>query len=350
MAYPELAIAPDHLKKIAAIERLAGGLRSPTGLGEHLGASLRRRSLIASTTALLRLEGRVVDLEEVKHVLAAVENHQLNLSRHSEEILRLFACLDTHTAEGEKDRQSIGVADLQKIHTSLFHGVPAYGLAKGALRDERLVLEAFDVQGKSVGDVFAGAPPRKLPGHLQEAFAGFSEGIAERRWHPLLLISWLLARLLSMQPFQFGSLRTSHLVCDLLLLEHGYPFVRMQSLEEIMTDDAGNYFVSLRRYQQTLESGEGGLGSWHSFFLACLLQQAVMAESLVRGSRERADLPLLQQDLIGLLRAHGKLTLKDVSELTGANRNTLKAHLKGLVARGILNRKGTGKGTWYELG
>jgi len=37
------------------------------------------------------------------------------------------------------------------------------------------------------------------------------------------------------------------------------------------------------------------------------------------------------------------------SENTGANRNTIKIHLKKLVETGHLTRRGVGRGTWYDL-
>lgn len=37
-------------------------------------------------------------------------------------------------------------------------------------------------------------------------------------------------------------------------------------------------------------------------------------------------------------------------EATGANRNTLKTHLRKLVESGHLTQHGSGRGTWYGLG
>jgi len=37
------------------------------------------------------------------------------------------------------------------------------------------------------------------------------------------------------------------------------------------------------------------------------------------------------------------------ASFTGANRNTIKAHLKVLVQKRMLTQVGKGKGTWYRL-
>ncbi len=44
----------------------------------------------------------------------------------------------------------------------------------------------------------------------------------------------------------------------------------------------------------------------------------------------------------------GLYPMGEAANLTGANRNTIKDHLKRLVEGGRLRRRGQGKGTWYE--
>jgi len=45
---------------------------------------------------------------------------------------------------------------------------------------------------------------------------------------------------------------------------------------------------------------------------------------------------------------NGRLTVREAVALTGANRNTVKDHLRRLVNSGRLARRGRGRGTWYE--
>ena len=44
---------------------------------------------------------------------------------------------------------------------------------------------------------------------------------------------------------------------------------------------------------------------------------------------------------------HERLTIGQVVQMTGANRNTVKKHLQSLVAAKHLAQHGKGKGTWY---
>ena len=64
-----------------------------------------------------------------------------------------------------------------------------------------------------------------------------------------------------------------------------------------------------------------------------------------------ATLPQLQLQLhiIEFAREHGHVTISNAIQLTGANRNTLKQHLRSLVERGHLKQQGAGRVVWYEL-
>jgi DNA-binding IclR family transcriptional regulator len=69
--------------------------------------------------------------------------------------------------------------------------------------------------------------------------------------------------------------------------------------------------------------------------------------------RERlvmAALPELDLRIIEFVREHGRATMADAMRVTGANRNTLKMHLRSLVEGRHLARHGTGKGSRYGIG
>ena len=54
--------------------------------------------------------------------------------------------------------------------------------------------------------------------------------------------------------------------------------------------------------------------------------------------------------LISIVREHGRVTIRDAVKITGANRNTVKDHIRQLMQSGHLSQHGHGKGTWYEKG
>ena len=63
-----------------------------------------------------------------------------------------------------------------------------------------------------------------------------------------------------------------------------------------------------------------------------------------------APMPELSLAIVEFVREHGRVTMAEMVQLTGASRNTLKVHFKKLVKDGKLNQQGQGRGVWYNLG
>ena len=85
------------------------------------------------------------------------------------------------------------------------------------------------------------------------------------------------------------------------------------------------------------------------FFLESLRKQVFVLESKIKTENVIAQLPPLSQEIVQIAKQHGKVMVRDAKRITGANRNTIKAHIAKLVRRGRLKMVGSGKGTWYKL-
>jgi len=84
------------------------------------------------------------------------------------------------------------------------------------------------------------------------------------------------------------------------------------------------------------------------YFLRALKKQKQRLETKIEREQMLATkLPELSVNILELAAEHGKLTVSQIVELTGANRNTVKKHLHALVANQNLTQHGKGKGTWY---
>ena len=165
----------------------------------------------------------------------------------------------------------------------------------------------------------------------------------------MLSIAILLVHFLAIHPFQDGNGRLSRILTTLLLLKSGYSHVSYSSLERVIEDNRDQYYLALRRAQSTLYTDKSTMNDWILFFLASLRKQISVLESKIEAEKLIAQLPPLSQDIVQIARQHGKITVRDVGSITGANRNTIKAHIKELVRRGQLEMVGAGKGTWYRL-
>jgi Fic family protein len=183
-----------------------------------------------------------------------------------------------------------------------------------------------------------------------EALVAWTRGALEGgELHPLLVIGAFTVRFLAIHPFQDGNGRLSRVITTLLLLRSGYEYAPFSSLERVIEENKDEYYRTLRGAQSTLGKSEQRLGEWLSFFLRCLAQQVKVLERKVERERLMAALSSLDEALLRLAKDHGRLTVASAVKLTGANRNTVKLHLRQLTEAGRLRLQGAGRGAWYEM-
>jgi Fic family protein len=168
--------------------------------------------------------------------------------------------------------------------------------------------------------------------------------------HPLLAIAVFIVTFLAIHPFEDGNGRLSRVLTTLLLLQAGYAYVPYSSLESVIEQNKGSYYIALRQTQVTIWEQPQVWAPWLVFFLRSLHAQVKRLEKKVEYEKiVLAAMPELSLRIIDLTRERGRITLQTAVELTGANRNTAKQHLQKLVAAGHMIRHGAGRGVWYGL-
>jgi Fic family protein len=209
-------------------------------------------------------------------------------------------------------------------------------------------VEAFDEHGNSLGIIFKTASPFGTPRMMTELVEWATDAAAGNEYHSLLTIGVFVVRFLAIHPFQDGNGRLSRVLTTLLLLRAGYNYVPYSSLERVIEENKDAYYRSLRKAQATLDNDESGLADWMVFFLRCLAQQKNVLSRKVEREGTMAPISPLDAELLRLAREHGRLTIRGAVAATGANRSTLKLHLRQLAKAGHLVMRGKQRATWYE--
>jgi Fic family protein len=171
----------------------------------------------------------------------------------------------------------------------------------------------------------------------------------EKNHHPLIVTAIFLLRFLAIHPFQDGNGRLSRILTTLLLLKNGYLYVPYSSLEHVIELNKENYYLALRRSQKPLGSAEENLNPWLEFFFQSLKTQKDSLSEKIKKEKLLLKQPELSQKILELAKHHGSLNNSMIQSATGANRNTIKVHLKKLVEGKWMVQHGTGKGTRYSL-
>jgi len=340
-----LEVTEQLLRSIAGIDEFKGRWAALGNLAPERLSALRRIATIESIGSSTRIEGVKLTDDEVEKLLSGLDIRSFR-SRDEQEVAGYAEVM-------ELIFESYREIPLSENHIRQLHGV----LLKYSQKDARHrghyknlpnSVEAFDENGRSIGVIFETASPFDTPRLMQELVDWTRTALESGQHHPLLIISVFVVRFLAIHPFQDGNGRLSRALSTLLLLRSDYVYVPYSSLERVVEDNKGEYYRTLRRAQATLEGDESRLHEWISFFIGCLVKQKNVLARKVEKEHLMTPLAPLSQELLGIIDSHGRITVRQAVSLTGANRNTIKHHLKQLVTSGRLVHRGTGRGTWYE--
>ena len=345
MDTPEFKLTQTELKLIAEIDEFKGKWQALSSLAPEQLTALRKVATVESIASSTRIEGVALSDQTVEKLLSGLQITSLH-SRDEEEVAGYAECI-------EQVFESYAHIPVDENHIKQLHQV----LLKYSSKDTRHRgeykklnnhVEAFDQNGKSAGIVFKTATPFDTPQKMTELTEWLALEWKNRQTHPLLTIAVFIVHFLAIHPFQDGNGRLSRVLTTLLLLQAGYGYVLYSSLERIIEENKEQYYLKLRRTQQTIYSDNDTIMEWATFFLRSLRKQVSVLEKKIDQENRLTQLPALSQTLLVAVRERGKLTVREAVQLTGANRNTIKRHLSQLVQRGTLQQEGIGKGTWYR--
>ena len=238
---------------------------------------------------------------------------------------------------------------IKQLHRDLLRYSEKDERHRGEYKAVRNDVGAFDPDGKMIGVVFETASPFDTPRRMQELIAWLKEANELKRLHPLLMIAVFVVTFLEIHPFQDGNGRLSRVLTTLLLLQAGYAYVPYSSLEAVIENSKENYYLSLRQTQGTIRSDTPNWQPWLVFFLRTLQQQKRRLAVKVESEKNTLmALPELAVKILDYVREHGRVTSRAMVREAGASPNTLKATFTSLVEKGLLERHGGGRSTWYS--
>ncbi|HLH32299.1 MAG TPA: Fic family protein [Terriglobia bacterium] len=344
--FKNLVLTSDLLRLVGEIDEFKGAWKAFGSLAPERLATLKQIATVESVGASTRIEGARLTDREVDVLLSNLD-------------LGSFRTRDEQEVAGYAEATKLVFDSWREIpfsenHIKQLHGI----LLKHSDRDEHhrgsyktLVnnVEAFDARGRSIGVIFETATPFDTPRMMEELVAWTNRELAGHTHHPLLVVAVFHVRFLAIHPFQDGNGRLARVLTNLLLLRAGYAYVPYSSLERVVEENREQYYRSLRSAQGTLDKDESHLMDWIRFFLLSLVEQKNALAEKVKREKLMTSLSALDEQLLQLVRQHGKLSLSDAQTLTKANRNTLKLHFRQLVQAGRLQLLGRGRSSWYEV-
>ena len=342
-----LKITPEILTLIAEIDEFKGAWSTLGRISPERLYALHRVATIESIGSSTRIEGASLSDKEVEVLLAGIEAKNF-ATRDEQEVAGYAETMDTVFAHWREI--SLTENHIKQLHRDLLKFSSKDERHRGDYKKHNNHVEAFGPNGESLGVIFRTASPFDTPRLMTEVVDWARTTLRARDWHPLITIAVFVVVLLEIHPFQDGNGRLSRILTTLLLLRAGYVYVPYSSLEGVIEQNKNAYYASLRQTQRTIRTDAPDWQPWLEFFLRSLQRQkALLEKKLERERLLLGKLPELSVQILELCRERGRVAVSDAVTVTGANRNTIKDHLKALKRAGHITQHGAGRGTWYGL-
>ncbi len=343
-----LVITPEILALIARIDEFKGAWAAIGRIAPERLNALKRVASLESIGSSTRIEGAKLSDKDVERLLSNLNVTNL-ASRDAQEVAGYAEALDTIFAHWLE--MPLTENHLKQLHRDLLTHSSKDQRHRGEYKKMDNQVEAFAADGRRLGVVFETTSPFDTPRLMTELVNWTRESLEAKMLHRLIVIAVFVVVFLQIHPFQDGNGRLSRIVTTLLLLRAGYSYVPYSSLEAIVEQSKEHYYAALRRTQRTIRTESPDWQPWLTFFLRSLQAQVKQLEGKIE--RERlifASLPELSVQIMELCGGHGRITVAEVVKATGANRNTVKDHLRKLTRADHLSRYGAGRGAWYGVG
>ncbi len=338
-------VSPEILKKIALIDELKGLWRGSAKLNPHVLSQLKASVIITSTGASTRIEGSRMSDEDVARLIRGLKTKPPK-GRDAEEVAG-YADLLGRIFDNYKTLK-LTEGQILQFHEILLHFSSKDQREKGKYKSSDNVVVARGNKGEEVV-LFRPTPPFLVAKEMTEILEWTNKALQIKDVHPILVITNFIFEFLAIHPFHDGNGRLSRALTNLLLLQVGYAYVPYVSLEEIIEDRKGNYYLSLRGAQRHHKSEHEDITTWVLFLLDALLKQAESSRSLLERDKPEQMLSEKQIEIFRLFDENKELSPRNVSELLKQiPLPTIKQVLARLVKLGLIKRIGLGRATRYR--
>ena len=347
LQFQSIHITAEILKFISELDEFKGKWQATQDLAPDRLSSLKRVATIESVGSSTRIEGAKLTDKQVETLLSKLETQSFT-SRDEQEVAGYANAMDLVF-------ENFASVALSENHIKQLHGV----LLKYSSKDEEHRgeyknitnhVEAFDAGGESLGVIFQTATPFETPLMMKALVDWYAAQQNEELQHPLLSTAVFVVVFLAIHPFKVGNGRLCRVLTTLLLLRSGYSYVPYSSMETVIESNKENYYLALRRTQQTIRTDDQNWEPWVTFFLKTMVtQKSNLAKKISEERQLRETLPALSLSILDMAKTRGEITVRDIEAATSANRNTIKAHLKKLAMQDYLQVIGKGRGVRYVL-
>lgn len=326
------------VNNIASIERLYGQLES-LKLPKKLELNLSRRNMIQSSYASNRIEGNPLTLREVTNLLL---DDRVPVGRDEKEVVNYYDLL-MHLPEYVDKEFSVEL--LEQVHRKIMSGVDP---TAGTIRDVPVVVGRYNSEEKFATLKVKHNPPFHKRVQIVAALETLFESVNKPSDVPAIIRAGLFHHeFVYIHPFEDGNGRSCRMLTALFFLKKGYAINRFFILDDF-------YDIDRSDYSDKLHSADmGNKTLWLEYFtdgLKYSLQSALSrAKSAMLTLKIEEQPSPKEREVMALIEERQQLTSHDIAESLKVSRQQAHALLRSLVDKGLLDKKGSTKSSYYFI-
>ena len=335
---------PHIISFLTAIDEIKGIFRVGLRMTPQAIISLRKSVLVTSAGASTRIEGSKLSDEEVKKIMQGLSLSKF-ADRDSQEVQGYLEVLQNvfDSFQTLPLRESV----IQSLHKELLKYSSKDDLHRGEYKRKENVVGILDESGKVSKIMFETTPAWQTPKEMTELIDWIFAAFEKERFHPLLIIANFIVEFLKIHPFEDGNGRLSRVLTNLLLLRSGYLFAQYTSHEQIVERRKDEYYLALRRSQETFNTQKDTIVQWLNFFLGVVKEQATKSLELVHEAIHDDTLSPKQNEVWKYFIDSPEGSPRQIAETTRILIPTVRKSLERLVELGKIKRIGRGRATRY---
>ena len=303
--------------------------------------SLETNTIVSSTGASTRIEGAKLSDSEVEQFLRQTKMRKLE-TRDEQEVAGYLEM----TKYVFEDFANIEFSELtiKQIHSVLLKYSEKDEKHRGGYKIASNQVVAVNELGQTIGIIFDPSTAEETPEAIKELVDWTQEAMANKIFHPLLIINNFVFEFLCIHPFKDGNGRTSR-----VLLKSGYEMIKYISLEKMIEETKIEYYLSLRKSTNFWKSEKEDVTDWLFYMFTVLKDLADKAIELLKSESIRLLLSDKQNQVWELFQTEKTLSRKEIADKTGISIRTVENIVQTLVDLKKIERQGRGRASKYRL-
>ncbi|KKU60156.1 MAG: Filamentation induced by cAMP protein Fic [Parcubacteria group bacterium GW2011_GWA2_47_12] len=336
---------PHIVALLAEIDGIRGEFKSGLRMTPRAIINLRKSTLITSSGASTRIEGAKLTDEDVEKIMRGIavskfaERDSQEVQGYLETLQNVFESFRTLPL-----RESVIVS----LHNQLLKYSTKDNVHRDGYKKKENTVGVLGPDGKVVQIIFETTPAFLTGKEMQELVDWTNDAILKNRFHQLLVIANFIVEFLKIHPFEDGNGRLSRVLTNLLLLHSGYQFMQYVSHEQIVERHKDEYYVALRKSQETFRTDHDTIAPWLNFFLSVVREQAATALSYLEEEKVEDTLSPKQFEVWKHISSVEEAAPSEIVKATNIALGTVRQALNSLVELGMVKRIGRGRSTRYR--